>query len=283
MPCTPATPQGSGSGTAHRGRDDEAQAVLDAAAEVAAEALGNALVAVYALGSLAHGGFAPLVSDMDVALVLTEADRTSAERVAAVGPRVRERVPGPLAERLSVFWADLAGVRHGPGPWGRLPAVDRLDLIDSGRLLRGRDVREGAVRPDGPTLVREAAEFAASRFDEAHLASLRDPAGLVADGPRAVTKTVLFPVRLLYTLRTHRIGLNAEAAEYYDGPHVPLVRAAIRWRGEGLDEHVPELLAAHLVGLHVEFLDAYLDVLDGASGPAGRLRAARDRLAGAGA
>ncbi len=34
--------------------------------------LGPRLVAAYALGSLAHGGFSPLVSDVDLGLVLTD-------------------------------------------------------------------------------------------------------------------------------------------------------------------------------------------------------------------
>ncbi|WP_130290901.1 hypothetical protein [Pseudonocardia sediminis] len=261
---------------------DDADAVLTATTDVAREVFGDRLAAVYALGSLAHGGFAPLVSDVDVALVLTEVGPRTSEQVAAVTAAVREREPGTLSGRLSVFWADLDGVRHGPGPYGRLPAVDRLDLIDAGRLLHGRDVTACAVPPDGATLVREGAEFAATRFDDAYQDTLRDPAGLVAGGARTVTKAVLFPVRFLYTLHTHRIGLNADAVAHYDGPHLPLVRAAADWRGHGLGDHgsATELLTAHLTGLHTEFLDAYAEAMDraGEAGLAGRLRESRARL-----
>ncbi|MBW0101134.1 hypothetical protein [Pseudonocardia sp. KRD291] len=261
---------------------NDADAVLGAVVDVAREVFTERLVAVYALGSLAHGGFAPLVSDVDVALVPAVVDARTRERVAAVGAAVRERAPGTLADRLSVFWADPEGVRHGPGPHGRLPAVDRLDLIDSGRLLHGRDATGGAVRPDGPTLVREGAEFAVSRFDDDYLDTLRDPARLVAGGARTVTKAVLFPVRFLHTLHTHRIGLNADAVEHYAGPHRALVAAAAQWREHGLSDPVRArvLLAAHLTGLHTEFLDAYAEAMDraGETGPATDLRYRRARL-----
>jgi hypothetical protein len=49
----------------HLGEDVLARAV--AAYEAA---LGSRLIAGYALGSLAHGGFSPLVSDVDLGLVL---------------------------------------------------------------------------------------------------------------------------------------------------------------------------------------------------------------------
>src|SRR5438874_1872429 len=43
---------------------------------------------------------------------------------------------------------------------------------------------------------------------------VRDPAGLLAKGARSYTKTVLFPVRFLYTARTGEIGRNHDAAEH---------------------------------------------------------------------
>ena len=44
--------------------------VLADAVAAYTQALGERLVAAYALGSLAHGGFSPLVSDVDLALIL---------------------------------------------------------------------------------------------------------------------------------------------------------------------------------------------------------------------
>jgi hypothetical protein len=250
--------------------------VLRVTAAVADEVLGGDLDAVFALGSLAHGGFAPLVSDVDVALVLRYVTAASAGRVAAVARRVREELPGPLSDRLSLFWADWQGVLGG-GDVGRLPAVDRLDLLDSGRLLHGTDRRPGAVRPTANELVRQAAVFATVRFDRAYLRGLCDAGRLLAQGVRPVTKTVLFPVRFLHTVESGRIGRNDEAVGSYRGPSAPLVQAALDWRTTGITDvgGARALLEAHLVPLHLEFLDAYAEV-------APALRVRRQELANMG-
>lgn len=220
---------------------------------------------MFALGSLAHGGFAPLVSDVDIALILRELTPDTPARIAEVNTLTCQQAPSPLADRLSIFYADWDGVRHGPGRHARLPAVDRLDLIDSGRLLHGTDRRAPAVRPDGQTLVREGAEFACAKFDRSYLARLHHPAQLVNDGARAVTKAVLFPVRFLYTLHTHNIGHNAHATTWYihHGTHPALPQAAMTWREQGISDpkRATAILDQQLTGLYVEFFDAYEQAL----------------------
>src|SRR5260221_8095208 len=51
---------------------DQGEAVLAHAVAAYEKALGPRLVACYALGSLAHGGFSPLVRDVDPGLVLKD-------------------------------------------------------------------------------------------------------------------------------------------------------------------------------------------------------------------
>ena len=82
------------------------------------QALGSRLAAGYALGSLAHGGFSPLVSDVDLGLILADpprlTDRLTVRRVAGA-----VRAGGSaLHRRLSVFWgtpATLAGQARAAG------------------------------------------------------------------------------------------------------------------------------------------------------------------------
>ncbi|TCK24278.1 hypothetical protein EV378_0050 [Pseudonocardia endophytica] len=240
---------------------DGGDRVLHAAVEVARDVLGDRLEAAFAIGSLAHGGFAPLVSDVDLALVLDRVDAGTASSIATVRDRTIARSPSDLAERLSIFWSDPRGVRDGPGEHDRLPAIDRLDLLDSGVLLFGTDSREPAHRPTAAELVREGAEFACEKFDDAYLARLRRADLLVREGPRPVTKAVLFPIRFLYTLATGRIGRNDDAAAWYadHGAHPALAREATRWRTAGIDDGsaAAELLRQHLVGVHVEFFRRY--------------------------
>src|SRR5580693_9117985 len=118
---------------------ERGEAVLAQALAAFQMAFGPRLIAGYALGSLAHGGFSPLVSDVDLGLVMRDPVRAK-DRVTIRGVARSVRAGGSvLDERLSVFWgtpATLQGQRRG----GRFPPLDRLDLLDYGRLLAGQDL-----------------------------------------------------------------------------------------------------------------------------------------------
>jgi hypothetical protein len=110
-------------------------------------ALGSRLIAGYALGSLAHGGFSPLVSDVDLGLILDAPVRATDRMTIRTVARSVRAGGSALDQRLSVFWgtpATLQGQRRG----GRFPPLDRLDLLDYGRLLTGTDARSAAACPD---------------------------------------------------------------------------------------------------------------------------------------
>ena len=92
--------------------------------------LGAALVEVYKLGSLAHGGFSNIYSDIDVGLLLncTEPPETVSALIAEA-----KNFDAEYGKKLSIFWG------NAEFSWGRLPVIDRLDLLDHGvPLLRGR-------------------------------------------------------------------------------------------------------------------------------------------------
>jgi hypothetical protein len=270
------------------------EAVLARAVSAYRAALGPRLIAAFALGSLAHGGFSPLVSDVDLGLILDDPLRVKDRiTIGAVARSVRAG-GSALDQRLSVFWgtpATLAGRRPG----GRFPPLDRLDLLEYGRLLTGRDERGSVARPGQPELLVAGAEFAlgylggrspgrsgllragARRLlrDGNTLDEIRNPSRLVARGPRRVTKTVLFPVRFLFTAETGRVGTNALAAEHYlargSAPAAALVTAALAWRREWpADEAPAELLSRGLVPLYVQYLEDHIERLH---------QADRDRLA----
>ena len=64
---------------------DRGRAVLVEALDAYRNALGERLVAAYALGSLAHGGFSLLVSDVDLGLILADPVRpTDSEVIESV-------------------------------------------------------------------------------------------------------------------------------------------------------------------------------------------------------
>jgi len=279
---------------------DQGEAVLDQAIGAYKSAFGARLMAGYALGSLAHGGFSPLVSDVDLGLILRDPVRPGDRfTIRSVARSVRGG-GSALHERLSVFWgtpSTLAGRARG----GRFPPLDRLDLLEYGNLRTGQDAREHVATPTRDELLIGGAEFALGylggaprpagglvrfrpRRDET-LAEIRTPALLASRGPRRVTKVVLFPVRFLFTAATGRVGTNALAAEDYlaevDAPGTELVKAAMGWREAwpGPDE-AAALLGRHLVPLYVHYIDDHIARLQavGRDGLADSFRRWRGRL-----
>jgi hypothetical protein len=283
---------------------DEGEAVLAHAVAAYENALGSRLVASYALGSLAHGGFSPLVSDVDLGLILQDPHKAP-DRLTIRGVARAIRADGPaLSKRLSVFWgtpSTLAGQARG----GRFPALDRLDLLEYGRLLTGQDARNHVARPGRTELLVAGAEFALGslggprtlrdrarswargrRGRDPALEEIRTPSLLVSRGPRRLTKIVLFPVRFLFTAQTGRVGTNGLAAEHYltsaASPAAGLVTAALGWR-----ERAPEdpaaasaLVGRELIPLYLHYIDDHIARLDAAGRHdlAGRFRRWRARL-----
>jgi hypothetical protein len=265
--------------------DEEGQAVLAEAVAAYQKALGDRLLAAYALGSLAHGGFSPLVSDVDLAVIVDDPPLPSdPETIGAVAEGVKEGGTA-LHQRLSVFWgtpATLRGEREG----GRFPPLDRLDLLEHGRLLAGQDSRAGLSPPGAHELMVGGAEFALEFLAgiTAHLPAwsggglgsirpgddaieeVRQPEVLVSRGVRRMTKLVLFPVRFFFTARTGHLGTNHTAATAYvaaqPAPGAPLVAAALEWRSAPPDEESAlALLRTEMVPLYLHYIDDHTERL----------------------
>jgi len=230
--------------------------VAGRACEHATATLGDRLVSVYAIGSLTHGGFASAVSDVDVAVLVDQCDESVAGIVGAIVDSTRQELGPGLADRLSVFYGDWSSF-GSPPPTARLGAIDRLDIMDNGVLMRGVDRRAiDGVRPNREELVAETAEFL--RY---WLTQRRGVEDLIAAGPRVLTKHALFPVRFLYTHATGRAGGNDDAVTWYrelGGPHAVLAMAALGWRSGDIDPVTARhLLERHLDALYAECCDVY--------------------------
>jgi hypothetical protein len=230
---------------------DDGRAVLDAALDQARTALGRRLVGAFAVGSLAHGGFAPDVSDVDGVLIVDRADAAAAAAIRAIA------VDGPLGERLSLFWGDYATFAAPPPETARLPPIVRLDLLRFGIGLYGDPVPRTLATPSTDDLIAESAAFAADR-----LAAPIDPAALVAAGRRTLTKAVLFPVRFLATACAGLAGSNDEAVAWYLGERRPasaLAAAALAWRTQPVADPraAEQLVARELPPLYRETIETY--------------------------
>ena len=230
--------------------------------------MGSRLLAAYALGSLAHDGFSPLVSDVDVALVLADSVFLSAhESLLGVAEKVRS-IGSPLHRRVSIFWGTSASLR-GRIDGGRFPPLDRLCLLEHGRLLTGKDVRDGLPYPSRTELVVTGAQFALDALAEDVVAYAGRLDLLITAGVRWITKIVLFPVRFLFTAETGWEGTNDAAGHHYlaqpQAPGAGLVAAALDWRTNPppreqaitmlADGFIP--LYGHYLVDHIQRLESY--------------------------
>lgn len=225
--------------------------VARVACQRASAAFGARLISVYAIGSLAHGGFATAVSDIDIAVLVDHCDESVPPLITAAVTSSREQLGPGLADRLSIFYGDWESFGAPPAA-ARLGAIDRLDLIEHGVLMQGVDRRaRNGVRPTRDELVAETVDFL-PHWE----AQPRDPDQLIAAGARVLTKNVLFPVRFLYTHATGRAGANQDAVAWYceqGGPHADLAQAALDWRSGDVEPVVARaLLERHLDGLYAE-------------------------------
>lgn len=264
---------------------DDPEAILELAADLVDRAFARRLVATFVIGSLAHGGFSPIVSDVDLAVVVAD-PLTDDDRTTIVGITSGVHTLGGLAERLSVFWSSPAGLTGQADPAaGRLPALDRLDLAAHGQLRRGGFDLTTIVRPTTRDLVLEATQFAIDKLSTAAVTDeLGDAHALVAGGPRHLTKRILFPVRFTFTALTGEMGTNEAAAEWWVSGGYPagdLVRHAAAWRTEPVDPVEAEaLVRAGVVSVYDFFLVRHIELMDqyGESDRAATLRSWRARL-----
>jgi hypothetical protein len=206
--------------------------VIEAAVDAAEERLGDRLASAYTIGSLAHGGFAPAVSDVDLALLTGE----PVDDIADVVEEIRDEVAGTweLGSRLSIFhapWAEFADPPEG----ARFPPIDRFDLVRYGILVGGTDLRGAyATLPSAGEIRAHAVESALRRVTPEQLDA--DLGQLAAGGVSVpdATKAVLWPIRLQHVCDIGQATGNADAVAHYislpDAGHAALAQDALAWR-----------------------------------------------------
>ena len=172
--------------------------------------LGSALVEVYKLGSLAHGGFSAVYSDIDVGLLLNcrEAPRNMAGAIAAA-----KDLDSEYGKKLSVFWG------NPDHTWGRLPIIDRLDLLDHAvPLLRGH---KPEFRRPTHAKIHGALRESFDRSYAPRLPELSSVRQLESHHRKPFIRAVLYPARLIYTWDNLAVDSNDRAVEYLHRVHPP--------------------------------------------------------------
>jgi hypothetical protein len=165
--------------------------------------LGSVLAEAYQLGSLAHGGFSAVYSDIDIGLLLNCAEPPAGISEAIAAARNLEPVYG---NKLSIFWG------NPEYDWGRPPVIDRLDLLDHGvPLLRGQS--PALRRPSKPE-IQQALVDSFERSYRSRLAELNSLTRLETHQRKPYIRNVLYPARLIYSWDKLAVNSNDCAVEY---------------------------------------------------------------------
>lgn len=184
-----------------------------------ADILGNNLAAVYLYGSYTLGDFRPGWSDLDI-LVLTEAEIPEEQAERLVG--LRQEMSGESGDALYRCFEGgmlslnsfVNGLSERVVYWGTsgqwiadsyvLDAFCRKELVENGRLLRGRDVRNLIAMPDCSEIAENVRRHCESIRKYSHLSGK----SIYSFG------WILDIARGIYTLQTGKIISKTEAGEW---------------------------------------------------------------------
>jgi len=165
--------------------------------------LGTSLVEAYKLGSLAHDGFSKIYSDIDVGLLLNCPEPPAAMPALIADAKTLDAEYG---KKLSVFWGNPELT------WGRLPVIDRLDLLDhSVPLLHG--IKPNLRRPSRDE-IHQALRESIERSWQLRLPELSRLTTLEPKDRKPYIRAILYAARLIYTWDNLAVDSNDRAVEY---------------------------------------------------------------------
>ena len=165
--------------------------------------LGSSLVDGYKLGSLAHGGFSNIYSDIDVGVLLncTEPPAQMAELIAEA-----KILDAEYGKKLSIFWG------NPEFSWGRLPNLDRLDMLDYGVSLLNH--HKPQFRRPTKQEIRDELLRSIERSWKPRLPELNGLTELAAENRKPYIRAILYAARLIYSWDNLAMESNDRAVEY---------------------------------------------------------------------
>ena len=165
--------------------------------------LGSSLVEVYKIGSLAHGGFSEIYSDLDIGLILScLTPPVDMDRMIAAAKALDDHYGG----KLSIFWG------NPEYDWGRLPPLDRLDLLDHGvPLLHNR--RADFHRPTRVE-IRQQLSQTIERSWKPNIDELSQLKKLEPKDRKTYIRAILYPARLIFSWDNLAMDSNDRAVAY---------------------------------------------------------------------
>jgi hypothetical protein len=165
--------------------------------------LGTSLVDAYKLGSLAHGGFSAVYSDIDVGLLLECAAAPAQMAELIADAKTLDTIYG---KKLSIFWGNPEFT------WGRLPNLDRLDLLDHGVPLLYH--HKPQFRRPTKHEIRDELLRSIERSWKPRLPELNSLKELAPENRKPYIRAILYAARLIYSWDILAMESNDRAVQY---------------------------------------------------------------------
>jgi len=165
--------------------------------------LGASFVDAYKLGSLAHGGFSKIYSDIDVGLLLNCAQPPPEISLWIAQAKTFDAEYG---RKLSVFWGNPEFT------WGRLPNLDRLDLLDNGVSLINNEKPQ--FRRPSKGEIRDELLKCIERSWKPRVSELSRLTELTAENRKPYIRAILYAARLIYSWDNLAMDSNDRAVEF---------------------------------------------------------------------
>jgi hypothetical protein len=182
------------------------QAILDyvhCVAETFSSQLRSSLVEAYRIGSPAHGGFSEIYSDLDVGLILScPIPPADMDRMIAAAKALDDN----YGRKLSIFWG------NPELSWGRLPALDRLDLLDHGVPLLHN--RRAEFRRPNKDEIRQQLSQTIERSWKPKIGELSQLKKLEPKDRKPYIRAILYPARLVFSWDHFAVDSNDRAVAY---------------------------------------------------------------------
>jgi hypothetical protein len=241
---------------------DEVDQLLGFLVDKADEILGERVSAIYVTGSLAYGDFIPQKSDIDGFLFfdgpIESEDSDGFRRLIFTVERNYPAYEGRILDG-AVSSQDLEDKRRLEEVLGH---VNLTSLVQSGKLIYGRDIFM-SVKP--PTrweldtyMAHDVAGILSKRPDRIPCV-LEDGAESLrtySADPQSLIDWLIYPARVLYTMKTGRIGSKRTAVVHYrlsnDDKYNVWLDQAIQMRSQAV-QSIPEEQVAPLMEMTVGF------------------------------
>ncbi len=196
--------------------EQKAQPLLEIFQIKALHYFGCRVISLFKFGSLgAHGDFS-LCSDVDVAIMLDHIQVDDDQKIQLLATEL-ENSHLEYASRLSIFWSSYQENDY-LNDNGRMPSLDRLDLIKNAILLYGNDQRTNLKLPTHIDVAISCAKFINVFLltDEKLYELLSNRTSILEKGARYFSKFVLFPLRLVFTINhPGLVDSNQDAVNYF--------------------------------------------------------------------